>query len=100
MPCPIWNATVDAAVCAAIAEVLEECPGAQVSVREVQDDRGVVSILVTAGDGRLVVTARTVDLVRVDWPWEFAAGVVGVLPSHEIPTVTELTRVLVAVGAS
>ncbi len=96
---PIWNRSVDASVAAAIDDVLAEFPGAQISVREVQDDRGVVSILVSAGDGRLIIAARTVDLVRVEWPWDFAAGVVGVLPVHEIPTVDELTRGLVPLAA-
>jgi hypothetical protein len=94
----VWNAPVDTAVDAAIAEVLAEFPGSQISVREVQDDRGVVSIVVTAGDGRLVVAARSVDLVPVEWPFAFADGVVGVLPRREFPTVDELAQALMAVG--
>ena len=94
----IWNAPIDAAVDAAIGEVLAEFPGSQISVREVEDDRGVVSILVAAGDGRLVIAARSVDLAPVRWPFAFADGVVGVLPRREIPTVDELTRALTAVA--
>ena len=96
----VWNATVDARVEAAIGEVVAEFPGAQISVRELLDDRGVVAIAVTAGDGRLVIAARTVDLVPVEWPWSFADGVVGLLPRRPIPTVDEFLTGLtpVAVG--
>jgi hypothetical protein len=84
---------------AAIGELLAEFPGAQISVRELlRDDRGVVSIVVTAGDGRLVIAARTVDLVPVEWPWVFTDGVVGVLPRRPIPTVDEFVAGLTSVG--
>jgi len=95
-----WNATLDAAVDAAIAELLAEFPGSQVSVRELQDDRGVVAIAVTVGDGRLITAARTVDLVPVDWPWALADGVVGVLPRREFPTVDEFVAALTPVAAA
>lgn len=85
----IWNASIDALVQSAIDDVLVEFPGSQVSVRELQDDRGVVSIVVTVGDGRLVVAARAVDLAPVAWPWRLADGVVGVLPRSHLPTVDE-----------
>ena len=95
-----WNATVDAAVETAIGEVLAEFPGSQVSIRELQDDRGVVSIAVTAGDGRLITAARTVDLAPIEWPWRLADGVVGVLPRREFPTVAEFVAGLTAVVAA
>ena len=94
----VWNATIDQRVEAAIGEVLEEFPGAQISVRELLDDRGVVAIVVTGGDGRLVIAARTVDLVAVEWPWPFTDGVVGVLPRRPIPTVDEFLAGLTTVG--
>jgi len=95
-----WNATIDAAVDGAIGELLTEFPSAQVSIRELQDDRGVVSIAVTVGDGRLITAARTVDLAPVAWPWRVADGVVGLLPRHEFPTVDEFVAGLTAVAVA
>lgn len=86
---PVWNAEIDALVDKAIGEVLAELPGGQVSIRELTDDRGVVSIVVCAGDGRLIAAARSVDLVEVGWPWPLADGIAGLLPRHEFPTVAE-----------
>jgi hypothetical protein len=92
----VWNAAVDAAVDAAVGELLAEFPGSQVSMRELSDDRGVVSIAVTVGDGRLITAARTVDLAPVVWPWPLDR-VVGVWPPREFPTVGEFIGSLVAV---
>lgn len=86
---PVWNVEIDALVDQAIAEVLTDLPGGQVSIRELQDDRGVVSIVVCAGDGRLIAAARSIDLAPVVWPWSLADGVVGLMPRHEFPTVDE-----------
>jgi hypothetical protein len=94
----VWHRAIDSRVEAAIGEVLVEFPGAQISVRELLDERGVVAIVVTAGDGRLVIAARTVDLVPVAWPWSFADGVVGLLPRRPIPTVDEFLAGLTTVG--
>ena len=93
----VWDATVDAAVDRAIDEVLTEFPGSQVSIRDVLDDRGVVAVLVTAGDGRLVVAARSVDLVPVAWPWPGGvAATFGLLPKADPPTTAEVIAGLVA----
>ena len=86
---PIWNREIDAQVDMAIAHVLVEVPGAQVSIRELCDDRGVVAIVVCATDGRLVGAVRSIDLAPVAWPWPLAAGTAGVLPRSQCPTVEE-----------
>jgi hypothetical protein len=99
---PVWNVDVDERVDEAIAEVLGDLPGGQVSIRELQDDRGVVAIVVCAGDGRLIAAARSVDLAPVAWPWPLTDGVAGLLPRRECPTVSEfvagITRSCAEVG--
>ena len=91
-----WDAPTRGAVQRAVNEVTAACPGTQVSVREVLDDRGVVAVLVTAGDGRLVGAARTVDLVAIEWPWpDGVASTFGLLPVAEYPTVAEVVAGLV-----
>lgn len=91
-----WNEPIDRSVKRAIDELRDIFPSAQVSIREVIDDRGVVSILVAVGDGRLVAAARSVDLVPVAWPWpDGFASVFGLLPPREIPTVSEVIAGLV-----
>ena len=87
----VWDAATRRAVQRAIDEVTVGFTGARVSVREVLDDRGVVAVLVTAGEGRLVAAARTVDLVPVEWPWpDGVASAFGLLPVAEYPTVAEV----------
>jgi hypothetical protein len=73
-------------------------PGAQVSIRELCDDRGVVAIVVCATDGRLVGAARSIDLAPVAWPWPLAAGTAGVLPRSQCPTVEEFLAGLTSTG--
>ncbi len=89
MGTPVWDAVTDAAVDAAIDELVVEFPDAQVSVRELVDDRGTVAVAITVGDGRLVIAARAVELAPVVWPFRLADGVVGVLPAQPVPTVAE-----------
>jgi hypothetical protein len=91
-----WGEMVDRRLDIAVAEVMEARPGQLVQVRAVLDDRGVVAVVVTAGDGRLVTAARSVDLVPVGWPWpDGVAKAFGVWPVHEVPTVAELLAGLV-----
>jgi hypothetical protein len=93
----VWDAVTDAAVEAAIRELTHEFPDAQVSVRELVDDRGTVAVAVTVGDGRLVIGARVVELAPVAWPFRLADGVVGVLPAQRVPTVAEFVAGLIPV---
>jgi len=92
----MWGAVVDTEVDQLVGELTGAYPCAQVSVREVLDDRGVVAVLVTAGTGRLVIAVRTVEFVDVDWGLRDGAirDCVGVLPRHRIPTVVEVARCL------
>ena len=95
-----WTASIGAAVSAAELELLGQFPGSQVSIREVQDERGVVAVVVTVGDGRLIVGARSVDLAPIRWPWpDGLVSVVGLWPRQEMPTVAELVAGLVEVAA-
>ncbi len=96
----VWDAVTDGAVAAAIGELVGEFPDAQVSVRELLDDRGIVAVAVTVGDGRLVVAARAVELMPVVWPFRLADGVVGVLPARSVPTVDEFLAGLIPVSVS
>lgn len=92
----VWDARVDTAVGEAIDEVLAEFPGSPVSIREVLDDRGVVAVLVTVGGGRLVIAARSVDLMPVAWPWpDGVASTIGLLPKTDPPTTAEVIAGLV-----
>jgi hypothetical protein len=91
-----WGEAVDRRLAVAVAEVVAARPRQLVRVRPVLDDRGVVAVVVTAGEGRLVTAARSVDLVPVVWPWpDGLASAFGVWPVHEIPTVAELLAGLV-----
>jgi len=93
----VWDDALDAAVTASMETLHAAFPGTRVSVREVIDDRGVVALLITAGDGRLVVAARTVDLVAVAWPWpDGIESTVGLLPRSAVLTVDEVVAGLVA----
>ena len=94
----MWNVAVDRQVDGAIEDLATSFPGSQITVFEVLDDRGVVAIAVAAGEGRLVVAVRTVDLVEVDWGWaDGLVSTVGVLPDRAIPTVEELVAGLVKI---
>lgn len=92
----VWDDSVDAAVAASTEALHAAFPGSRVSIREVIDDRGVVALLVTAGDGRLVVAARSVDLMPVAWPWrDGIETTTGRLPSINVLTVDEVIAGLV-----
>ena len=92
-----WDDTIDAAVAAAVGELRRAFVGSQVSIREVIDERGVVAVLITAGEGRLVLAARSVDLLAVEWPWpDGMESTVGVLPHEDVLTVDEVIGGLVA----
>ena len=95
----MWGSVVDAEIDHLVRELSCEYPCSEVSLREVLDDGGVVAVLVTAGTGRLVVAARTVEFVPVEWG--LAGRVhdcVGVLPRHQFPTVAEVAAGLEVVS--
>jgi hypothetical protein len=77
------------------AELAAAWPSCTVETRDVLDDRGVAAILVYArAEGRLIVAARAVELVPVDWQLTGGATVdvcVGLLPASLTPTVGEVS---------
>ena len=88
---------IDAAVAAAVNLLRSVFPRSTVAIREVIDDRGVVALLVTAGEGRLILGARSIDLPPVDWPWpEGIESTVGRLPRSPVLTVQEVLTGLVS----
>jgi hypothetical protein len=88
------TAHIDGRVAAAIAELEQAWPCCEIGTCDVFDDRGVVAVLVYArADGRLVVAARAVELVPVDWGLNAGSTLddcVGLLPATVAPTVSEV----------
>ena len=90
---------VDVAVAAADTELRAAYPGQRITVREVFDERGRVALWAIAGEGRVVVGVRCVEVMPVVWPWATGpAGVLGVWPSTAPVTVAALGDVLVEVA--
>lgn len=95
----VWGPAVDAEIAVLVEELAGEYPCSELSVHPVVDDRGVVAVLVTAGVGRLVVAARTVELVPVDWGLAGdVSDTVGALPGGRVLTVADVAAGLAVVS--